>query len=211
MNSLNSALSSENRDSAVIGFTNTITSQLSTINNIQNFLRGDYVSVEIVYQDLKNNLETLKIMDDKLKKLCNAKPDKNKYYESKYDSTTNTYESVFDESRYDKAIKKWKRKVSSLKEDCNNLKNKIDNDLSYLDAISCSIPSDGKTSIKVPSSGIPPLRFNALSKLFDLEDIVSESTKPENIKFHTYKYQTSKGQQQFIIRLFPDLYDQIWL
>lgn len=203
MNSLNSALSSENRDSAVIGFTNTITNQLSIINNIQDFLRGDYVSVERVYQDLKNNLETLKIMDDKLKKLCNAKPDKNKYYESQYDSTTESYNSILNEKKYNKAINNWHIKVLSLKGDCKDLKTRIDEYLSYLDAISCSIPSDGKTSIKVPSSGIPPLRFNALSKLFDLEDTVSESTKPENIKFHTYKYQTSKGPTTVYYSIIP--------
>ena len=197
INELNNFLSSENYDFIVISFANNLSTQLSTLQSIQDFLSSDYVSAEQVYKDLKSNLDLLKQSDENLKILCDDKPHQSQY-------KTSTGED--DVEKYKKKLREWQTKVLSLKGDCQNLKGKIDEYLFYLDSINICIPTEGKSNIKAPSSNKVPLKFEGLSNFYDIikdDDIDAVSSSSENIKYHSYVYQTSKGPTTVYYSIIP--------
>ena len=177
-----SNLSSSTSDYVINMFSNFLSESNKGFENINQFLKGDYIIVEQVYIDLKLNLDKLKQNDERLKQLCKKKPQKNEYnipYGDQYGNITYS----FDSDKYNKDLKKWQGKVLTLKGDCVSLKERIDEYMSYLNSISAAEPAYGRTGIPAPSSGLPPLKFDSLDKLEDsllkLKDKLPTSPKEE--------------------------------
>ena len=178
-----SNLSSSTSDYVINMFSNFLSESNKGFENINQFLKGDYTTVEQVYIDLKLNLDKLKQNDERLKKLCKKKPQKNEYNNIPHGDQYGNITYSFDSDKYNKDLKKWQGKVLTLKKDCVSLKERIDEYMSYLNSISAAEPAYGRTGIPAPSSGLPPLKFDSLDKLEDsllkLKDKLPTSPKEE--------------------------------
>ena len=162
LTNLESFLSGENADDTVISFAETVKNKSNNMKSIYDFFKGDYVFVEQVYRDLKNNLDLLKATDEKLKAAYDLKPDKSnsEYMKEKKDINGNVMKDSygriikeFNKSKYNKDYNIWQESVSSLNDDCKNIANRIDEYLTYLDNINEFSPSEGMSGVSIPSLG----------------------------------------------------------
>ena len=141
-------LDSEETDETVKSFSSGVSTNLSTIESVYDFLVSDYVNVEQVYQLLKTDLDLLKELDSKLKTACDSEPK-----QSDYD----------DVAKYNEAHDLWKNNVETIKNDCINVKSRIDEYLDYLKSINCCVPTNGASGIQVSSLSIVPIESTDLS------------------------------------------------
>ena len=133
LTNLESFLSGESADDTVISFEETVSNKSNTIKSVYDFLKGDYVFVEQVYRDLKNKLDLLKATDEKLEEEYGNMPKQSDYKKDKKDVYGNIMKDANgkvlkenDISKFKKNYGIWEETVESLKNDCKNIANLID-------------------------------------------------------------------------------------
>ncbi len=202
---LNTILQSEENDDVVVTFSNGISTGISTIESINDFLIGDYVNVESVYQSLKTDLESLKELDSQLKDTCDNEPKQSDYKKAKTETSYNLAGEevkktimVNDTEKFNEAHDAWENDVEAIKTDCGEVKKIIDANLDYLNSINECLPTNGVSGINVPASSLSniPLNTDALNDInkqthyedtessptipFESDDISSEISYPDS-------------------------------
>lgn len=208
---LNTILQSEENDDVIVTFSSSISTNISTIESVNNFLSEDYVNVENVYQLLKTYLELLKELDEKLKDVCDNEPKQSDYKKEKKETSYNAAGEkiektvmVNDTEKFNEAHETWENNIEDIKDDCREVKKIIDENLNYLKSINSCLPTDGASGIKISLSPLSTisLKTDGLSVINEetsFADTESSSTIPlETDALSTIDYPNSTDSEQTV-------------
>ena len=205
-------LSGAGNEDTIKSFSETVSSNLKTIQSVQEFLSGDYTNAEKVYCDLKNNLDLLKSMDDKLKEEYNNMPNSKakKYQKDKKDVNGNILKDaygnnikVFDKDKYEKDYGIWDENIRTLKTDCQTIANRIDEYLAYLDNINNFSPSKGRTGVAVPTLGTVPVEFNDFKREITFTSQEMQTVDDIGVETTVFKNENNDGETQVWYAIIP--------
>ncbi len=140
------------KEEGVQSFITSLTSLVSTCQNVKDFLDSDYSEVENTYVNLDNKLTELKKLNDELNELDSNKPILSNYVLSTPDDDEfKAYDFKYI-NKYRRDLNKWETDIGNYKSDCESLQGVIDELISYLDSVNGADPSEGATDISKPTT-----------------------------------------------------------
>lgn len=162
IDSVKRTLSSCGEDKALDTFGEYLNELHVKLEKLFSFVKEDYVKAEEIYIELNTSIDKLKVATADLRTLCNNKPSKSDFNTKDVDEFGKVVNTVFDESKYNSALKKWQVNVSTLKVYCDSLVIRIKAYQNYLNDLNTCLPEDGPSGISVPDTTPVNLEYPSL-------------------------------------------------